>query len=451
MGALFASCKGPGRWCANDSGKWVRSMVIGLLALVAMASGSVAQADLTIDITRGNERATPIAVVPFASEAGNLSEDVAQIVADDLERSGYFEPLARASMFEQPSSSDQVRYGDWKALETRYLVVGKVSGAGDQARIQYELLDVNGESHLIGEAVDASSTDLRTAAHYISDQIFEKITGIRGAFSTRIAYVTSQGVGDSTQYGLYVADADGRRSQQVLTSDEPIMSPAWSPDGQKLAYVSFETGRPSIYVQSLATGQRAQLTDYEGLNSAPAWSPDGRRMAMALSRDGQPEIYVMDIASGNVQRLTNSDSIETEPAWTPDGQSIVFTSDRSGGPQIYRMSASGGNAERLTYTGSYNARGRVSPDGESLFLIHRGNNGYQVAKQDLSTNRLIEISDAQQAESPSVAPNGTMVIFATQQGSTGVLGAVTADGRAQFRLPAAQGDVREPSWSPFLD
>lgn len=451
MRALFASWEGPGWLSARGAGKSARRMIAGALALVAMAAGSAAQADLTIDITRGNERATPIAVVPFASEAGNLPEDVAQIVADDLERSGYFEPLPRSSMFEQPSSSEEVRYGDWKALETRYMVVGKVSQSGGQAEIQYELLDVNGESRQIGETVTANGSDLRSAAHYISDQIFEEITGIRGAFSTRIAYVTSQGLGDNTQYGLYVADADGQRSQQVLTSDEPIMSPAWSPDGQKLAYVSFETERPSIYVQNLGTGQRVKLTDFEGLNSAPAWSPDGRRLAMALSRDGQPEIYVMDIASRNVQRLTNTNSIETEPAWTPDGQSIIFTSDRSGGPQIYRMSASGGSAERLTYTGNYNARGRISPDGESLFLIHRGNNGYQVAKQDLGTGRLVEISDAQQAESPSVAPNGTMVIFATQQGSTGVLGAVTADGRAQFRLPAAQGDVREPSWSPFLN
>ncbi|ALM54636.1 Tol-Pal system beta propeller repeat protein TolB [Halomonas huangheensis] len=416
-----------------------------------MLSGTAAQADLTINITQGNEQATPIAVVPFASEGGNLPEDIAQVVADDLERSGYFEPLPRSAMFEQPSSGDDVRYGDWKALDTRYLVVGKVTQNGGQLEIQYELLDVNGESRLIGETVTGNGSNPRATGHYIADQIFEEITGIRGAFSTRIAYVTSQGVGDDTQYALYVADADGRNSQQVLNSDEPIMSPNWSPDGQKLAYVSFETERPSIYVQNLATGQRVKLTEFEGLNSAPAWSPDGRRLAMALSQDGQPEIYVMDIGSRNVQRLTNSNSIETEPAWSPDGQSIVFTSDRSGGPQIYRMSASGGSAERVTYTGNYNARARFSPDGESLFLIHRGNNGYQVAKQDLNSQRLVEISEAQQAESPSVAPNGTMVIFATQQGNTGVLGAVTADGRAQFRLPAAQGDVREPAWSPFLN
>ncbi|MGQ7248395.1 Tol-Pal system beta propeller repeat protein TolB [Halomonas sp. V046] len=419
--------------------------------LVTPLMAVTAQADLTIDITRGNERATPIAVVPFGAEQGNLPEDVAQVVADDLERSGYFEPLPRSAMFETPTSSEEVRYGDWRSLDTRYLVVGNVSQQGGQMEIRFELLDVSGEARLIGEMVTSTGGDLRRAAHYISDQIFEEITGIRGAFSTRIAYITSQGLGDSTQYGLYVADADGRNSQQVLNSDEPIMSPAWSPDGNKLAYVSFETERPAIYVQNVTTGQRVKLTDFEGLNSAPTWSPDGRQLAMALSRDGQPEIYVMDVGSQNVRRLTNSSSIETEPAWAPDGQSLIYTSDRSGGPQIYRQSVSGGEAKRLTYTGNYNARGRLSPDGKTLFLIHRGNNGYQVAKQDLDSGRLVEISDAQQAESPSVAPNGTMVIFATQQGNTGVLGAVTADGRAQFRLPAAQGDVREPAWSPFLN
>ncbi len=419
---------------------------LGLVALLVMP---MAQAELTIDITRGNERATPIAVVPFAGEG--LPTDVAQVVSDDLGRSGYFDPLPRSSMFAKPTSSEEVKFGEWRSLDTRYLVVGSATQQGGQVSIRYELMDVNGESRLLGETVTSSTNDLRRAGHYIADQIFEEITGIRGAFSTRLAYVTSQGVGDNTQYSLYVADSDGHNSQQVLTSDEPIMSPAWSPDAGKLAYVSFESKRPAIYVQNLASGQRAKLTDFEGLNSAPVWSPDGRRLAMALSRDGNPEIYVMDIASRGLQRVTNSSSIETEPDWSPDGQSLIFTSDRSGGPQIYRQSVSGGSAERLTRTGNYNARGRLSPDGKSLFLIHRGNNGFQVAKQDLQSGRLVEISNAQQAESPSVAPNGTMVIFATQQGGTGVLGAVTADGRAQFRLPSAQGDVREPAWSPFLN
>ncbi|MDR5865772.1 Tol-Pal system beta propeller repeat protein TolB [Halomonas koreensis] len=424
-------------------------MTVWLVALLLCAP--LAQADLTIDITRGNERATPIAVVPFAAEGAALPVDLARVVADDLERSGYFAPLEREAMFARPSRAEDVTFGDWQALDARYLVVARVARQGDGVEIRYELLDVTGESRMLGERITAGADQLRAAAHRISDQVFEAITGIRGAFSTRIAYVTSQGVGEDTAYQLYVADADGRNSQQVLSSDQPIMSPTWSPDGGKLAYVSFETGRPAIYVQEVASGRRARLTSFEGLNSAPAWSPDGRRLAMALSRDGQPEIYVMDIGSRQLQRITRSPSIETEPAWAPDGDSLLYTSDRSGGPQLYRHDLASGEVERLTYTGAYNARGRFGPDGEAIFLIHRGANGYRVARQDLESGRLVELGDARHAESPSVAPNGTMVIFATQQGSNGVLGAVSADGRASFRLPAAQGDVREPAWSPFLN
>ncbi|PRY71270.1 Tol-Pal system beta propeller repeat protein TolB [Halomonas ventosae] len=421
------------------------------LAAMLMLFTSLAQAaDLTIEITRGSDRATPIAIVPFA-DGDDMPQDIAQIVSDDLERSGYFEPLERRAMFERPASSEEVRYGDWRALDVRYLVAGRISREGDQYRIQYELMDVSGESRMIAESVTAGRQGLRDAAHYISDQIFEEITDIRGAFSTRIAYVTSSGVGDDTQYALHVADADGRNSQQILSSDEPIMSPAWSPDGGKLAYVSFETERPAIYIQDIASGRRVRATSFEGLNSAPTWSPDGRRLAMALSKDGQPEIYVMDIGSRDVERVTNNSSIDTEPAWAPDGRSLLFTSDRSGGPQIYRLDLGSGEEERLTFTGNYNARARFAPDGEAIFLIHRGSNGYQVARQDLESGRLVALSDTGQAESPSVAPNGTMVIFATQQGGNGVLGGVSADGRASFRLPAAQGDVREPAWSPFLN
>lgn len=421
------------------------------LAAMLMLFTSLAQAaDLTIEITRGSDRATPIAVVPLA-DGEELPQDIAQIVSDDLERSGYFEPLARRDMFARPASGEEVRFGDWRALDVRYLVVGRVSREGEDYRIRYELMDVSGGSRMLGETVTAGRQGLRDAAHYMSDQIFEEITDIRGAFSTRIAYVTSTGVGDNTQYALHVADADGRNSQQILSSDEPIMSPSWSPDAGKLAYVSFETGRPAIYVQEIASGRRVRATSFEGLNSAPAWSPDGRRLAMSLSKDGQPDIYVMDIGSRDLERITTGSSIETEPDWSPDGRSLVFTSDRSGGPQIYRLELGSGEEQRITFTGNYNARARFAPDGEAIFLIHRGNNGYQVARQDLESGRLVALTDSRQDESPSVAPNGTMVIFATQQGGNGVLGGVSADGRASFRLPAAQGDVREPAWSPFLN
>ncbi|MFP4263501.1 MAG: Tol-Pal system beta propeller repeat protein TolB [Halomonas sp.] len=428
----------------------MKPLMTAWLTAALLLVSQLAQADLTIEITRGNESATPIAVVPFAG-GDDLPEDVAQVVDDDLERSGYFEPLPRRQMMDEPGDSDEVRFGDWRALDVRYLVVGSAERDGDDYRLRFELMDISGEKRMLGEEVTADEDELRGAAHYISDQVFEAITDIRGAFSTRIAYVTSQGVDDDMQFALYVADADGHNSQQVLSSREPILSPSWSPDGRKLAYVSFETERPAIYVQELGSGKRARLTEFSGLNSAPAWSPDGRKLAMSLSKDGQPEIYVMDIGSRELTRITNDSAIDTEPAWSPDGRSLLFTSDRSGGPQLYRHDLDSGEQKRLTFTGDYNARGRFAPDGESLFLIHRSSDGYQVARQDLESDRLVTLSESRWDESPSVAPNGTMVLFATQQDNSGVLGAVTADGRASFRLPSAEGDVREPAWSPFLN
>ncbi|UYF98360.1 MULTISPECIES: Tol-Pal system beta propeller repeat protein TolB [unclassified Halomonas] len=420
------------------------------LFCVLLLISSVASANLTIEITRGSDQALPIGVVPFEGGEG-LPEDVAQIVQDDLERSGMFAPLARSAMFERPSQANDVQFGTWRSLDTRYLVVGRAQQTGGGYQIQFDLMDISGQTRMIGETVNVSGNDLRGAAHYISDQVFEAITDIRGAFSTKIAYVTAQGLGDNMQFGLYVADADGARSQQVLTSDQPIMSPAWSPDGRKLAYVSFETERPAIYIQDVSSGQRVQATSFEGINGAPAWSPDGRRLAMSLSKDGQPDIYVLDIGSRSLNRLTDSNSIDTEPAFSPNGANILFTSDRSGGPQIYQMSANGGNANRVTYTGNYNARGRYSPEGDQIFLVHRSDRGYQVARQELDGGRLVVLSESTRDESPSVAPNGTMVIFATQQGGSGFLSAVSADGRSSFRLPAAQGEVRDPAWSPFLN
>ncbi len=428
----------------------MKALITSWLTVLLLMFSGLAQANLTIEITRGSDRATPVAVVPFAG-GEEFPEDVAQVIHDNLERSGYFDPLPRRQMLDRPSESDEVRYGDWRGLDVRYLVVGRASREGDGYRLRYELMDVSGERRMLGEVVTADQDELRGAAHYISDQIFEAVTGIRGAFQTRIAYVTSQGVGDDMQFTLYVADADGGNSQQVLSSREPILSPAWSPDGRRLAYVSFETERPAIYIQDLASGQRVRATSFQGINGAPAWSPDGRRLAMSLSKDGNPEIYVMDIASRSFDRVTNNSSIDTEPAWSPDGRSLLFTSDRSGGPQLYRHDFASGEQERLTFTGGYNARGRFSPDGESVFLVHRSSDGFQVARQDLDSGRLVVLSESHFDESPSVAPNGTMVIFATRQGGDGVLGAVTADGRASFRLPSASGDVREPAWSPFLN
>lgn len=429
--------------------KRLTPLLVGLLML--LCSG-LASADLTIEITKGSDRAIPIAIVPFENQGqGNIPEDIATIISNDLARSGQFDPLPRDSLIALPSNSDEVYFRDWRVVDSSYLVVGEVSRENDGYRIQFELMDIYGERRMIGEVVNVPAGELRAAAHYISDQIFEAITGIRGAFSTQIAYVTSQGAGENIRYGLHVADADGHNSQQILSSDDPIMSPAWSPDGDKLAYVSFESGNSAIYIQDLASSQRIQATSFPGINSAPDWSPDGRKLAMSLSKDGQPEIYVMDIASRTFTRLTNSPGIDTEPEWSPDGNSLIFTSDRSGSPQLYRYDLASGQVERITFTGNYNSRGRFSPDGETIFMIHRGNDGYHVAKKDLDTGRLTILTESVWDESPSVAPNGTMVIFATQQGTQGVLGVVSADGSASYRLPSAQGDVREPAWSPFLN
>ncbi|MDV6319270.1 Tol-Pal system beta propeller repeat protein TolB [Chromohalobacter sp. HP20-39] len=419
-------------------------------ALLLMLCTSMAHAELTIEITQGSDQAIPIAIVPM--EGGDaLPEKVSRIIANDLERSGRFDPLSRESLISNPSSSDDVYYQDWQQLGSDYLVVGKVEKQNGQYRIQYELLNVNGEDRMLGEVVTSSSEELRDSAHYISNQIFEKITGIRGAFSTSIAYVRANGVADNIKYTLNIADADGHNNQVILSSDEPILSPAWSPDGQKLAYVSFETGRSAIYVQNIATGQRVRLTSFEGINGAPAWSPDGRKLAMSLSKDGQPEIYVMDVASRDIKRLTHSEAIDTEPEWAPSGRSLIFTSDRSGNPQIYRYNLSNDQPQRITFTGSYNSRGRFSPDGDTIFMVTRDEQGFHIARQNLETDRMTILTDSNWDESPSVAPNGTMVIFATQEGTRGVLGLVSADGSASFRLPSPDGDVRSPAWSPFLD
>nr|WP_298415194.1 Tol-Pal system beta propeller repeat protein TolB [uncultured Halomonas sp.] len=428
--------------------KPVFAMLTALLLLVS----NLAKADLTIEITQGSDRAVPIAIVPFAQQGqANLPENIAEIVRNDLAHSGQFSPLADNALIARPHSSEQVNYRDWRAVDSNYLVVGQVTPEGSDYRIQFELLDIYGERRMLGEVVTVGQNQLRSAAHYISDQVFEAVTDIRGAFSTKIAYVTAEGAADSRRYGLHIADADGHNSQQILTSDEPIMSPAWSPDGNKLAYTSFETGRPAIYVQNLANSQRVQVTSFQGINGAATWSPDGRKLAMSLSKDGQPEIYTMDIAAGNFQRLTNNSAIDTEPDWSPDGESLLFTSDRSGGPQLYRYDLSSGEAKRITFTGNYNSRGRFSPVGEDIFMIHRASDGYHVAKKDMKTDRLTVLTETRWDESPSVAPNGSMIIFATQEGNRGVLGVVSADGKASYRLPSAQGDVREPAWSPFLN
>lgn len=427
-----------------------------LMALLMVLATATARAQLVVEVTQGVETPTAIAVVPFGNDSGlPLAEDVAAIVQQDLERSGFFRAMARSNMLGFPSQRAQLYFRDWRIAKMDYVVIGQlVPVGGGEISVRFELFDVLREQSLLAEQVTTGRDNLRDAAHFIADRLFERLTGLKGAFSTRIVYVTAEQNGpEQKRYRLMLADWDGARARTILESSEPILSPAWSMDGSRLAYVSFETGKPAIYIQYLATGRRERIQSFPGLNGAPAWSPDGTRLALVLSRDGNPEIYVLDLNSRQLQRMTRHYGIDTEPSWSPDGRALIFTSDRGGQPQIYRLDLATRALERLTFEGNYNARGRLTQDGRFLAMVHRssgGGNGFNIAVQDLHSGRLDILTDSGMAESPSIAPNGSVVIYATQEGTRGVLSAVSLDGRVQFRMPSARGDVREPAWSPYL-
>jgi len=434
----------------------VRRLLELTLAIICLL-GTVRAADaaLTIQITGGTEGAQPIAVVPFGWQGSQAQPptEVGRVVADDLRRSGRFAPLPDKNLVAQPHTGDEVQFQNWRVLGVDNLVVGRVQATGGGSYdVQFQLFDVLRARQLAGYSIQAKGGDLRRVAHHISDLIYKALTGQPGAFNTRIAYVTVTPAGKGkSHYQLQVADSDGYNPQTILNSGQPIMSPAWSPDGSQLAYVSFESGHSQIYVQDVATGQRHAVASYPGINGAPAWSPDGKRLALTLSKDGNSEIYVLDLESGKLHRVTHNPAIDTEARWMPDGNSLVFTSDRGGGPQIYRIGVSGGTAKRLTFDGSYNAGVSVSPDGSHLAMVHGENGKYRIAVLDLSTGLLRVVSDGRLDESPSFAPNGSMILYATDQGGRGVLAAVSQDGRVGQKLLSQRGDVREPAWSPFLN
>ncbi|WP_078120906.1 Tol-Pal system beta propeller repeat protein TolB [Thiosocius teredinicola] len=425
------------------------------LLVVLMVVGVQAHASpLTIEITKGGEGALPIAVVPFAwrGDAGNLPKhEVGSIISADLGRSGRFKPLPENEMLSRPSRGDEVDFRDWRAVNVEYLVIGEATPNGPGGyMVKFYLYDVVRGEQLTGYSIPTTARDLRATAHHIADIIYETLTGEPGAFATRVAYVTStRGANGKDRVELRVADSDGYGPQPIVASNEPIMSPSWSPDGRKIAYVSFENTQPSIWIQEVFTGKREKLTSYKGINGAPAFSPDGRYLAMTLSKDGNPEIYVMDIARRSLRRVTRHGAIDTEPSWSPDGQSIVFTSDRGGKPQIYRVPVNGGQASRVTYEGNYNARASYAPDGKSLTMVTQANGSYQIALLDLESRDFRVMSTGRLDETPSFAPNGAMIIYATRVGGKGVLAAVSTDGRVQQRLRLQEGDVREPAWSPY--
>tara|TARA_R100001244_G_scaffold44203_6_gene40221 strand:- start:11649 stop:12947 length:1299 start_codon:yes stop_codon:yes gene_type:complete len=428
-------------------------MRIALLGLT-MLVGTVQAADPLV-ISSGTDRATPIAVVPFGWQGGNvLPEDMAEIIGNDLRNSGVFEPIPRQNMISLPTQASEVIYRDWKALGAQYVLVGNLVPAGGRLQVQFALFNVATEQQVMTGSVGGGTDQLRDMAHHIADQSFEKLTGIKGAFSTRMLYVTAERFSvNNTRYTLQRSDYDGARAVTLLQSREPILSPSFAPDGRRIAYVSFEQKRPRIFVQHIDTGRREQITNFEGLNGAPAWSPDGNRLAFVLSRDGNPEIYVMDMGSRQLRRVTNQGSIDTEPFWGKDGQTIYFTSDRSGKPQIYKTNINSGAVERVTFVGNYNANPKLSADEKTLVMIHRqdGYTVFKVAAQDLQRGNLRILSDTSLDESPTVAPNGTMLIYATRQQGRGVLMLASTNGRVRLPLPTAQGEVREPSWSPFLN
>jgi len=418
--------------------------------LVIFLSG-YAQAQLTnITISKGVDNPTRIAVVPFGFSGPKLTEDIPDIIRNDLNFSGQFESIGVDKMISYPQSESEIRYRDWKAINAEYLVVGKITLANGRYTASYELYDVVQQKKVLSTiTVDGGPEQLRDIAHRISDKVYETITGIRGIFSTKIIYV--EAFSRPAKSRLMLSDVDGARPRVLFESKQPLLSPVWSPDGTRVAYVSFETERPAIYVQNISTGKREQVTNFKGsLNGAPAWSPDGQKLAMVLSKDGNPEIYTLDLTTRVFTRVTNSFAIDTEPSWTIDGTGIFFTSDRGVKPQIYKVTLASGITERVTFDGDYNARGRVSPDGKSLVMVNKRTSLYQIAAQDLKTGNLRILTETNYDESPTIAPNGAMLMYATSVGGKGILGAVSLDARTRVRLPSKQGDVREPAWSPFF-
>lgn len=422
------------------------------LLMLSLAASSWADLD-TIIIDQGVDDPIRIAVVPFAlSEDLDNADNLAKLIRFDLARSGQFDPVAPENMLSYPSTQDAVFFRDWRILQTAYLVIGQAqTNAVGQIEVSYQLFDVATQAQLQRVSFNIGREQWRDVGHKIADLVYTEVTGVRGAFSTKILYVLAQDIGtQSARYKLQIADVDGARARTLFDSSEPILSASWSPDGRRVAYVSFETGRPSIILQDIDGPNRERLTNFRGINGSPVFSPDGKQLAMVLSRSGDPEVFVMDLETRKLRRITRHPAIDTEPSWSPDGRYLVFTSDRGGKPQIYQLELATNFLERLTFVGDYNARARLLSDGRHLVFVHRRNGIFHIAWQDLLEDRLLVLTESSLDESPSLAPNGAMLIYATQDQDKGILAVVSVDGRVKYRLPSSAGDVREPAWSPFL-
>lgn len=427
----------------------MKKALLTLLTLGLSVVLSVAHAGLNLVLTQGVDQAQPIAIPaligPKTLVSGGIS--LMQVVRNDLTNSGQFRVIPSANQTQKPLQS--VDYNSWRQLGVNTVVLGTVKSILGLYTVHIELIDVYTKTVLLNKTYTVRETQLRQLAHKISDAVYQKLTGVRGIFSTKLAYILVQNHQGVSQYRLEVCDADGFNPRTLLVSPMPLMSPAWSPDGSQIAYVSFEHHRAAIYSQDVASGQRIKISDAPGINGAPAFAPDGTKMALVLTRTGYPKIYIKNLISGKLKQLTKGWSIDTEPNFAPDGKSLLFTSNRGGTPQIYRYNLQTAKVDRVTFSGNYNARARFFPSQKAIVMLHRESGLFGIATQNLATGRVEVLTRANSDESPSLAPNGRMVIYATQYGGKGVLAMVSTDGRVQLRLPARDGNVQEPAWSPF--
>ncbi|OQW68649.1 MAG: Tol-Pal system beta propeller repeat protein TolB [Proteobacteria bacterium ST_bin12] len=415
--------------------------------LASFLAANISYAALDIEISGGSAQQIPIAIVPFAN-AGATKDKMSEIISADLKRSGLFRVLETRGMANLPTTPAQIKYAEWVALQAQALTVGNIEPiAGGRFKVSFQLMDALKQTQLAGMDYQITPSQIRTTAHKIADIIYQKLTGEPGAFASRIAYITKIG----KRYALQVADADGFNPQTVVSSNEPIISPAWSPDGSKLAYVSFEKKKPIIFVQSLTSGKREVLANFKGNNSAPSWSPDGSKLAIVLTYGANSQVHTINANGGGLKLITKSNAIDTEPVFSPDGSHIYFSSDRGGKPQIYKVAVDGGTPSRVTFEGAYNVSPKFSPDGKSLAYIRNDGGKFKVALQDLATGQVQLLSEGSQDESPSFAPNGRVILYATKARGRGALAAVSSDGKVRQRLNDAVGDVREPAWGPLLN
>lgn len=423
-----------------------KRLTLKLVTLCALGFAVTGHAELLVTVEGVGSSTMPIAILPFANEKVLDQSSLTPVIQSDLASSGAFQLVNTSFVTTPPSEPAQLNYADWQSRSVQAVVIGSISVTGtDEFTVRFRLMDTIKQQQMSGYSFKLKRSQYRQVAHRIADLVYEKLTGSRGVFSSQIAYILKQG----KRYELQVADSDGQDSQKLLSSPEPLMSPSWSPDGSKLAYVSFESKKPVIYVHTLSTGQRKVIANFKGNNSAPAWSPDGKKLAIVLTQDGLSQLYLMGSEGGALTRLTTSSGIDTEPTWSPDGQWIYFTSDRGGSPQIYKLPASGGAVQRVTFEGNYNVSPDISPDGKTLAFIRLDSGHYRVMLQDLESGIATELTSTQDDESPSFAPNGRMILYATQEKGRGVLAAASTDGKFRQKLALNNGEVREPAWGPL--